>query len=316
MDVDNIPPGIDFVSHLNNQVAACEVFVAVIGPNWLDAKNEDGGRRLHASEDFVAVEIAAALTRDIRVIPVLLDGTRMPKAGDLPEVLKPLVRRQAVELRHDQFGRDAETLIERIREAFPAKRATILPWYATAAIVALLFLGALLVLPSSPLHWKELLPHERAQNAKPADAGAVKSSDQTAKAAVADTQAAVQPPRKADSAVKIVEDVLSASQWEDETEKALGFRFSTLLLAHERRNYQIKDGVDGLVLTAVAPHSQAAAEHLSVGEVIVAASGEPVLGSMDLRRVFVQAKKEGKKTVILSVYGKDGETRFASMNLP
>src|SRR5882672_923660 len=82
MDVDNIPPGVDFVSHLNNHVATCEVFLAVIGPNWLYAKNEDGDRRIHTPEDFVAVEIAAALARDIRVIPVLVDGTRMPKVGD------------------------------------------------------------------------------------------------------------------------------------------------------------------------------------------------------------------------------------------
>jgi hypothetical protein len=105
MDVDHIPPGVDFESHLNNQVAACEVFLAVIGPNWLDAKNEDGDRRLYAPDDFVALEIAAALDREIRVIPVLVDGTRMPKARDLPEVLKPLARRHAIELRHDQFGR-------------------------------------------------------------------------------------------------------------------------------------------------------------------------------------------------------------------
>src|SRR4051812_43633952 len=92
MDVDDTPPGIDFVSHLNSQVAACEIFIAVIGPNWLDAKTEDGDRRLHAPQDFVAVEIEAALARDIRVIPVLLDGTCMAKARDLPDALKPLVR--------------------------------------------------------------------------------------------------------------------------------------------------------------------------------------------------------------------------------
>jgi hypothetical protein len=113
MDVDHIPAGVDFVNHLNNQVAACDVFIAIIGPNWLDARNERGDRRLHVPDDFVTIEIAAALARDIRVIPVLIDGARMPKAGDLPESLKPLVRRHAVNLRHDQFGRDAEALIER-----------------------------------------------------------------------------------------------------------------------------------------------------------------------------------------------------------
>src|SRR5215469_4681140 len=90
MDVDHIPAGVDFVEYLHSQVAACRVFLAVIGRNWLDAKDDDGRRRLDNPDDFVAIEIAAALSRDIRVIPVLVDGALMPKARDLPEPLKPL----------------------------------------------------------------------------------------------------------------------------------------------------------------------------------------------------------------------------------
>src|SRR5215470_5668528 len=142
MDVDNIPPGIDFIKHLNNQVATCDVFIAVIGPHWLDARNEKGDRRLDDPDDFVAIEIAAALVRDIRVIPILIDGARMPKASELPEPLKPLVRRHAVELRHAQFGRDAEALIERIEEGFSDKSVGIKRWRTAAvAVVALLLLG-------------------------------------------------------------------------------------------------------------------------------------------------------------------------------
>jgi LCCL domain/TIR domain len=117
MDVDHIPAGADFVEYLNSQLATCDVFLALIGPNWLDARNDDGGRRLHDPGDFVAIEISAALARKIRVIPVLIDGARMPDSRELPEPLKPLVRRQAIALRHAHFGRDAEALIERVREA-------------------------------------------------------------------------------------------------------------------------------------------------------------------------------------------------------
>ena len=84
IDVDNIPVGADFVAHLNSQVAGCNVLLVVIGPNWLNAKDESGGRRIDDPDDFVAIEIAAALTRDIRVIPVLVDGARVPKASELP----------------------------------------------------------------------------------------------------------------------------------------------------------------------------------------------------------------------------------------
>ena len=117
MDVDHIPAGVDFVAHLNSQVAECGVVLVVIGPNWLRVKDKAGQRRLHQPDDFVAIEIAAALGRDIRVIPILVDGARMPKADKLPDAIKPLVRRNAVEIRNAQFGRDAEALIERLREA-------------------------------------------------------------------------------------------------------------------------------------------------------------------------------------------------------
>ena len=124
MDVDHIPPGVDFVTHLNNQVAACDVFLAIIGPNWLNVTNEKGDRRLDATDDFVAIEIAAALARNIRVIPVLVDGARMPKVGELPKSLKPLVRRQAIDLRHTHFGRDADALIEKISDAVGDKSSS------------------------------------------------------------------------------------------------------------------------------------------------------------------------------------------------
>jgi adenylate cyclase len=127
MDVDNIPAGDDFAADLNNQVTACRVFLAVIGPNWLDAKDESGVRRLDNPDDFVTIEIAAALARgDIRIIPVLVDNAPMPKADKLPESIKPLVRRNAVELRNSQFRRDAEMLVAIMRETLVPTRSAAL----------------------------------------------------------------------------------------------------------------------------------------------------------------------------------------------
>src|SRR6516165_3406032 len=145
MDVDQIPAGIDFVAHLNSQVAACNVLLVVIGPHWLNVKNEAGERHLHQPDDFVAIEIAAALARDIRVIPVLVDGAMIPKASELPDSLKPLVRRQAIDLRQAHFGRDSEALIERLREALGDKaglgRWRVRALAGAAAIAALLLIG-------------------------------------------------------------------------------------------------------------------------------------------------------------------------------
>ena len=142
IDVDNIPVGADFVAHLNSQVAGCNVLLVVIGPNWLNAKDESGGRRIDDPDDFVAIEIAAALTRDIRVIPVLVDGARVPKASALPVTLTLPARRQAAEVRHAHFGQDAEALVARMCEALGSGSVVLRPWrrmaVAGAAAVMLL----------------------------------------------------------------------------------------------------------------------------------------------------------------------------------
>ena len=111
MDVDNIPVGINFEEYLNNQVAQCDAMLSVIGPNWLNAKDETHQRRLDKADDFVAIELAGALARNILVIPVLVDGTRMPMASELPVSLKPFALRNAIQLRNTNFGSDAEQLI-------------------------------------------------------------------------------------------------------------------------------------------------------------------------------------------------------------
>jgi hypothetical protein len=97
MDVDSIPAGVDFAAYLNESVVRCDVLLAIIGPNWLTARDAAGDQRLRDSNDFVVTEIAAALNRNIRVVPVLVDGAAMPTADELPEILKPLARRNAVE---------------------------------------------------------------------------------------------------------------------------------------------------------------------------------------------------------------------------
>ena len=117
MDVDNIPVGINFDEYLKSQVAACDVVLSVIGPNWLNAKDETNQRRLDKPDDFVAIELAAALARNIIVIPVLVDGTRMPKASELPDSLKQFALRNAIHVRNTNFGSDAEQLITKMREA-------------------------------------------------------------------------------------------------------------------------------------------------------------------------------------------------------
>ena len=98
MDIDAIALGEDFVKAIEIMVAKCDVLIAVIGANWLTSKDDQGVRRLDNPEDFVRTEIATALKRTIRVIPVLVDDALVPRATELPDDLKPLVRRNALRI--------------------------------------------------------------------------------------------------------------------------------------------------------------------------------------------------------------------------
>ncbi len=112
MDVDTIRPGLDFVEVVQEAVGSCDALIAVIGREWLGASDEGGRKRLENPEDLVRLEIATALERDIRVIPVLVQGAQMPLAADLPEDLKALARRNSVELSDNRFRTDIDQLIE------------------------------------------------------------------------------------------------------------------------------------------------------------------------------------------------------------
>jgi hypothetical protein len=112
MDVDNIAPGLDFVQVLEEQVAACDALLVLIGRDWVEAKNASGHRRLDDPNDFVRIEVEAALRRNVRVVPILVDGAPMPPHEVLPESLRPLLRRNAVELTHARFGTDVKRLTD------------------------------------------------------------------------------------------------------------------------------------------------------------------------------------------------------------
>ena len=111
MDVDDIKPGANFVSLIDEKVASCDALIAVIGNRWLSTKGNGGESRPQGSEDFVRVEIETALRRKILVIPALVNGAEMPAARDLPESLTDLAQRQAVELTDKNFSRDVDSLI-------------------------------------------------------------------------------------------------------------------------------------------------------------------------------------------------------------
>ncbi len=120
IDVDSIQLRVDFRVVIQRAVAACEVLLAVIGPHWLTTTDQDRRRRLDDPEDVVRLEIEAALKRDIRVVPVLVEGAVMPRRPDLPESLAALASRNALTVRHESFGDDVGRLIEELEQVLDA----------------------------------------------------------------------------------------------------------------------------------------------------------------------------------------------------
>jgi TIR domain len=111
-DVDSIRLGDDFVEVIASAVGYCDVLLVLIGEEWLTITDAHGRRRLDDPRDFVRLEIEAALTREIRVIPILVDDARLPRADELPDSLAKLVRRQALELSPARFDYDLSRLLK------------------------------------------------------------------------------------------------------------------------------------------------------------------------------------------------------------
>ncbi len=115
MDVAGIDAGRDFRRAIDEQVATCGVLLAIIGRSWLTLTDEGGRRRLDDPADFVRLETSSALKRDIPVIPVLVQGAKMPRAQDLPEDLQELAFRNGVELTHARWDSDLQVLARALR---------------------------------------------------------------------------------------------------------------------------------------------------------------------------------------------------------
>ena len=113
-DIENIEKGTDFVESIKHATGICEVLIVVIGPDWTTMKDENGRTRLDDINDFVRLEVSTALERNIRVIPVLVGGAKMPTENQLPDNLKSLQRRQSHELSDLRWDYDSDQLIKAI----------------------------------------------------------------------------------------------------------------------------------------------------------------------------------------------------------
>ena len=115
-DVDSIPFGVDFRLHIDKVIKECNVFLVIIGDDWLGELDARGVRDIDHNQDFVRIEIESALEREIPVIPILVEGAEIPVESSMPESIKTLAYRNAIPVRADpDFHNDVDRLIEGIK---------------------------------------------------------------------------------------------------------------------------------------------------------------------------------------------------------
>ena len=117
-DVEALRPGKDFRAAITEALDKSGTVLVLIGRHWLSASSPtDGRRRLDNADDFVRSEIEQALQSGKSIVPVLVDGAAMPSADALPESIRALAYRNAVEVRPGRdFQHDMQRLIEALQE--------------------------------------------------------------------------------------------------------------------------------------------------------------------------------------------------------
>lgn len=142
IDVD-MRAGARFPEVLEERLSACKVLLALIGAGWLDARDDQGQRRLDSPEDWVRLEVARALKRGITVIPVRVNNAPLPKKGELPEDIRGLLDYQAVSVGNSSFRSDMAGLARDIRAIpEPAQRRRI-EVGVVGLLVSVLAIGAI-----------------------------------------------------------------------------------------------------------------------------------------------------------------------------
>jgi len=119
LDNESIQLGTKYQQEIPRRLYQATAVLAIIGPRWLDAPDASGGRALDSPRDWVRREIATAIARGIPVIPVLVHGTQVPPAADLPADLRHLVHYQGISIDPHSGPQDIEGLVDRLCQRFP-----------------------------------------------------------------------------------------------------------------------------------------------------------------------------------------------------
>jgi hypothetical protein len=121
MDIETLQPGEKFVEAIEREGMARNVMLILIGPNWLNPIGDVNKTRLEDPEDYVRREIEMALHRDMHVIPLLLQGAKLPSPENLPPSLHRILSYNAFVIGPD-FHSDMGQLIRRVKQVADPNR--------------------------------------------------------------------------------------------------------------------------------------------------------------------------------------------------
>lgn len=141
LDIDSIGPGSRFADVIREAILSSSFVLIMIGPKWLEMKNEDGQRRLDAEDDHLRLEVEAAIESPATVIPVLVDGAKMPTRSDLPEAIRELADLNAHTLADSHWDYDVDRLLEHIGPPTAPDEQLMPQAWISVALVGLALLG-------------------------------------------------------------------------------------------------------------------------------------------------------------------------------
>ena len=261
MDVDNLMAGQRFDRELEKALAETGVFLAVIGPRWMELLAQ---RHASGERDFVREEIAGALARGIVVIPILIEGAPLPRADALPPDIRSLVMHQKHNVTHEQFGRDVAGLVEAIRFAtrassrnlpLPRLRPELLGWMTAGAVSSLAAAWIAAHYAGVPVPWPSSAPRdERATVAAVVPTPASRKAED-------DARAAADARRMADLAEQVRREQEARVRAENESKRLAD------LAAQSRRELEARQKAE----------PEAAAKRKA--EAVVSVSGKTLIGT-------------------------------------
>ena len=121
MDIDSIPPGVDFEQHIKQEIEQCDLVLVMIGDNWLDPRPGTDVRRIDEPGDFVRLEVESALaSKSTTIVPILVEGAPMPSPSQLPASIQRLARFNAFELSDQKWPKEIRDLAEALGKIEPA----------------------------------------------------------------------------------------------------------------------------------------------------------------------------------------------------